>query len=315
MKNLKQVILSLIVLFTILFGSCKKEPLNPTLTQKEDIASMASKSSSDVFHCGEATVANLLAGQNINVGTVTVYNDVSYLYVTYNTTSNWFLNELHLYVGDLSGVPKTKTGNPIPGKFPYAASLASNAHEYTFKIPLSTLGDCFIVAAHAVVVQRNPDCSVMSTETAWGNGTRFVLQGNWGTYFNVCKAVCANDGDQNGCSMSQGYWFASPVSVWPSSGLKVGGFTYTKEEALAIWNTSNAGGIHDSKKGFLQVATIYLSGSTVAPTATVWADVANVETWLSKLDKLSAEYLPTGNSSVGSAAGRIGDWVDAHHCQ
>jgi len=61
----------------------------------------------------------LWAGQDINVGTVNVWNDGVELHVTYNTTGGWVLTETHLAVATtLDDIPQ-KNGNPIPGKFPY----------------------------------------------------------------------------------------------------------------------------------------------------------------------------------------------------
>ena len=116
-----------------------------------------------------------------------------------------------------------------------------------------------------------------------------------------------------GCSFSQGLYFASP-HPWPSPTVTVAGFVYTEAEGRAIWNTSNAGGLKDSKKAFLQVAAIKLSGASVSPAASVWADVAICQAWLSTLGKLSPANLPTGNAAVAAAAGNIGNWIDAHHC-
>lgn len=311
MKTLKHISMLLVVLTAIFLGSCKKDIISPTNNTYQSTAHR----DDNITFCGHGKVTELIAGQNINVGSVSVNNDMTNLYITYSTTGNWFINELHLYVGTISGLPKTKTGNPIPGQFPYSQSFSSNTQSYTFVIPLSNItNDCFIVAAHSSVSLHDVNGGIIKTETAWGNGTRITLTGNWGMYFDACKQVCTPPSEGEGCSMSQGYWFASPVSVWPSTGVTVAGYTYTKQEALDIWNTSNAGGIPDSKKGFLQVATIYLSGETVFHSATVWTDVATVEAWLSTLDKLSPSNLPTGNSNAGSAAGRIGDWVNAHHC-
>jgi len=118
-----------------------------------------------------------------------------------------------------------------------------------------------------------------------------------------------------GCSLSQGYWFAKPDVVWPSN-VTVGGKSYTRTEGLAIWNSSNKGGISAAKSGFLQVAAIKLSGSTVLPAATVWADVAIVEAYLATLPKLTAANVKTYNdSNVAAAAGRIGAWINANHCE
>lgn len=311
MKILKNISLLVVVLAALFLGSCKKDIIspsnqNPSTLHRED----------NITYCGHGIIKELVAGQFIHIGSVTLNNDMTNLYVTYTTIENWYINELHLYVGDLSGLPKTKTGNPIPGQFPYSESFSSNTQSYTFVIPLSDITkDCFIVAAHSSVSEKNSGGSVIRTETAWGNGTRITATGNWAMHFEACKQVCVPPSEGEGCSMSQGFWFASPVSVWPETGIKVAGYSYTKAEAIAIWNTSNAGGIPDSKKGFLQVATIYLSGATVYHAASVWTDVAIVEDWLSTLGKLSPTNLPTGNSVVGSAAGRIGDWVDENHCE
>ncbi len=120
--------------------------------------------------------------------------------------------------------------------------------------------------------------------------------------------------EENSCSLSQGYYFAKPNLVWAGT-VTIGGYTYTQAEGQAIWNTSNRGGIKDAKKGFLQVAAIKLSGSSVGPSASVWADVTIVENYLAGLGKLSPINLPTGNAAAKAAAGRIGEWIDNNHCE
>lgn len=133
--------------------------------------------------------------------------------------------------------------------------------------------------------------------------------------FNFPGFGCERLVVDEGCSMSQGFWFASKNAVWPVTGVTVGGKTYSKAEGLAIWNSSNKGGIAHAKQGFLQVSAIKLSG-TVLPAATVWADVTLVETWLATLPKLTPTNVKNySNSNVAAAAGRIGDWINAHHCE
>ncbi|WP_455376959.1 hypothetical protein [Petrachloros mirabilis] len=134
----------------------------------------------------------LYAGQTTNVGTVCVDNDLSNLTVTYTTANGWTLEETHLFVGMSSAdVPKTQTGNPKIGLFPYGAdSLAAGTTTSTITIPLGDFGaggtpcvsKTLTVAAHAVVVKVNSDGSIRR-ETAWGNGTRFTTKGSWATYF------------------------------------------------------------------------------------------------------------------------------------
>ena len=97
----------------------------------------------------------LLAGQTIPAGTVTTYNDDSNIYVHYSATAPWLLGEVHVAVADsLAGIPQTKRGNPIPGRFAYSASFAPGITEYIVAIPrVAALAAAhqIVVATHAVV--------------------------------------------------------------------------------------------------------------------------------------------------------------------
>lgn len=131
-------------------------------------------------------IADLIAGQNIDVGEVEVWNDGVNLHVTY-VTDGWVLTETHLAVAtSLDDIPQTGSGNPKVGKFPY-----SDPHgpvpEWTYHIALDTIdpdwevGDTLYIAAHAVV-----ECD--REETAWGYGEcdwggQFTDGGSWATYF------------------------------------------------------------------------------------------------------------------------------------
>jgi hypothetical protein len=118
---------------------------------------------------------------------------------------------------------------------------------------------------------------------------------------------------EQGYSYSQGYWFARPSTVWPGGSLFIGGKTYSQKEGKAIWDASNKKGLADSKAAFTQAAAILLSGDMVKPGASVWADVQIVQNYLSTLNKLTPTVLPTGNADAKAAAGRISDWITAHH--
>jgi hypothetical protein len=119
-------------------------------------------------------VRTLWAGQNIDVGTVSVWNNGTHINVTYKTINNWNLTETHLYVG---------TANPnslshSPGQFPYSHYIDPACDEDSYSIPLSMIdgyhlklnkkgnptgvweangtlgvdvGDQIYIAAHAVV--------------------------------------------------------------------------------------------------------------------------------------------------------------------
>jgi len=123
----------------------------------------------------------LMAGQNIGVGEVLVWNDGDNLYVQYVVDDPWEMTDSHLYVGktDPASFPST------PGQFPYSPDMEKSPSEgasyddgtMTYTIPLDEIyeyefvgegkgkglnatvdpgvvaEDLIYVAAHAVVQQ------------------------------------------------------------------------------------------------------------------------------------------------------------------
>lgn len=91
--------------------------------------------------CG-TTTWTLTAGQTIPAGTVTVANDATNIYVTYQIDTATYpsatFGNLHMWVGTtLDNLPKNKQGIPIPGQFPYTTD-ATGLTSYTFVIPFQT---------------------------------------------------------------------------------------------------------------------------------------------------------------------------------
>ena len=179
------MILAAILLSGAITVSCKKEVQQPKT---------AGHTLKDA--CIE-TVYTLWAGQNIDAGTLTVWNDQTTLYITYAITNpdpSLALEEVHLWAGtDIALCPQNKNGNPKIGQFPYFADAGSSKpegnpfltdpFEYSITVPLADLGvDCgsvIYIAAHGKA----------SVETMWSEGTRFVpAPGDWATYsaYTVC---------------------------------------------------------------------------------------------------------------------------------
>ena len=114
----------------------------------------------------------LLAGKNINVGTLTAEIVGTNLVVTYEVNAPWVLGETHLYEG--TEVP-TKSA---PGQFPYGPE---DAVDGVYTIPLAGFGAATLyIAAHAEVTNPTEE------ETAWAgwcNSQRIRPDKNWATYF------------------------------------------------------------------------------------------------------------------------------------
>jgi hypothetical protein len=135
-------------------------------------------------------VTDLVAGGGnpasaIDVGDVLVWNDAEQLFVRYLVTAqDWCLTETHSHVASSAdAIPQTKKGNPIPGKFAFAATLEC-VTSYTLVVPLTwEPGVQLFIATHASV--KNPTVVYIDgpwEETAWGAGFDFPGR-NWAMYF------------------------------------------------------------------------------------------------------------------------------------
>ena len=139
-----------------------------------------------------AMVVPLLAGKDINVGTLTVEIDFNGdLVVTYAITDpEWELLETHLYVGEN---PPEKSA---PGRFPYGPEDAVEEGKYVIDLEEGFTGTLYI-AAQAEVQKPIVDESgvpildgdgnpTYQEETAWAIGEESICIPpckNWAMYF------------------------------------------------------------------------------------------------------------------------------------
>jgi hypothetical protein len=138
-------------------------------------------------------VANL-AGQTINVGNITVWNDETNVYVYYHTTDAHRIKKTHLYVGSNSGIPVNNAGNPRIGQYPYTTSHGTaGVQDFTYVIPRSSLpAGCIVISAHSEVIGA-PGNSGFGQETGWGQGSQINDGGSWAMKFDYCQQDCTDD--------------------------------------------------------------------------------------------------------------------------
>jgi rhodanese-related sulfurtransferase len=134
-------------------------------------------------------VQDLYAGRNMLVGTVSVWNTPTDLFVRYTTAGDWELAETHLAVASsVDGIPQTKTGNPIPGKFANSSVNDPPVTQYTYTIPIANdwrYPNAYLkIAAYAAV--RTPDMEASDSEGSWASGEQFSGT-NWATYINYSR--------------------------------------------------------------------------------------------------------------------------------
>lgn len=162
--------------------------------------------------CGTPQTVTLFAGQHIDVGTVTVWNDTDNVYIKYETKDNWVITETHMATAlSLAGIPQTKTGNPKVGNFPYNDQHSPPVTEYTYVVNYKDAGyapgNILYIATHAVVKLLNENGEIIQEETAWGNGEGFPGK-NWAMYFTyeiqACVPIVIKPGDFR--TQTQGGW-------------------------------------------------------------------------------------------------------------
>ncbi len=323
MKNFKLVLLVLTAAFGLTFSACKKEALQPSVTSDGKVVSGG--------NCTGYQVALLPVEHTTNPVT---------------TIFTWTIT---------NPTPGNGSGNTIQD-LSHWNFIASDCLDRNWQDVLSASYFNGTEWINITNLDMKPDPSLTKGGCSLENvfkfdyGTkgrtptqyRMVLNGNWGTAdLNVlfksgtntgcCAATYPNAGigckiEEEDCSFSQGYWFANnamhPNGVHPWNGnVTIGGKTYTNAEGLAIWNSSNKGGIEDSKKAFTQLSAILLSGVDIAADASLTAAVNTIECWLSGQAKLTPDNLPTQPSgsiaicgNAKNAADVISTWINANHC-
>jgi hypothetical protein len=153
-----------------------------------------------VTPCGVTHTVDLWAGQTIDAGSVTIYNDEVNLYVTVYSEFGYQAGDeqLKLWVGgDLKNLPRSPAGNPINGQFPYKITTDGGT-TYTFTIPLDDLslvndcGDNIYVVLHADVLADDGNGGGPSAETAYGGDTGGDTGNSW-WYYTTFTIQCCDD--------------------------------------------------------------------------------------------------------------------------
>lgn len=193
-----------IVLFAVALTSCMDEDIVSVKDIDESEATISSTSSALDAKKPAKKVVDLLAGQHKKVGTVSVETkNNEKICVTYKLSpeavdKGWSLYETHLAIEVfISRLPTNRPGNPIPGQFAYGDDKLEGVESWSYCVPVDDVRSlrCPIenddkydrnkvhIAAHSVVKKAG------KSETAWGEGTRFVERGNWGMYFQYFPVV------------------------------------------------------------------------------------------------------------------------------
>lgn len=221
--------------------------------------------------CRDVQEVRLMAGQHYEAGKVYVVNNKEKLYVAYETTGEWKMKAIHLFVGACDKLPVNKQGNLVPGQFPYKVEFNGLQTFYYVEIPLDTLPEgCVCVVAHAEVV-KVVDGEIVQSETAFGEGGK--VGKNWFMKFEYCIAVCEDEPPVEVCYQDETAWAAgsryvaqgnwatytpyvanTPVNVFAGQNYLVGTVTFSEVVdgkvtiTLAALNGARLQGVAESVK-------------------------------------------------------------------
>jgi peptidoglycan/xylan/chitin deacetylase (PgdA/CDA1 family) len=122
-------------------GSTGKLPALETRPITAPTLSSLKASAPTIASCAAATVYPLTDG-NRTVGSVSVSNDASNIYVTYATpTQYWWIANTQLEVTNASAsVPRDASGNASPWDFNYSGEHTPPITSVTYTVPLTTAG-------------------------------------------------------------------------------------------------------------------------------------------------------------------------------
>ena len=268
-----------------------------------------------VAHASDYEIHSLMAGQNIKVGDVSVWNDADHLYVKYETTDGWYLIGSHVHFAtSLDGIPQI-IGNPIPGEFDYAMEHDPEVFKYTYEIALNALepGTVYI-ATHADVLLLDQKGKIIQEETAWGDGEDFSGD-NWATYFtyetdNVPPSISITN-PVNGSTITNSTPYITIEFSDDDSGVNPGSFSVqingadcissfdvtdtraTCQVATALDSGSNAisASINDNAGNTGTVASNFRIGSTAQPVRYIFSVNNNDWIFATPGDGTCVEYL------------------------
>jgi hypothetical protein len=239
---------------TLIAFSCSKTELNKPQSQALNAGTLSDNSVNGV--CGDPVTYTLIDGYNAAFGSLSISNDETNLFVTFNSSNSDFkFQKAELVIGTLAHVqaatdlvawPKIAQG-PNPPDF--SQTFKPELSSYTFTIPLANYQDCFYVSAFAKLVQRDPITKkVIAVSYVFIQSNTKSSKKCWSTYICYCKQDCpptcgplttytqGGYGNDQGNGAGTAYMIANFDGAFPT-GVTVGcasGFTMVMTNSGAI---------------------------------------------------------------------------------
>jgi hypothetical protein len=248
MKTIRYT-MALLAISVTAFLSCSKRDLTAPKS-----SSISARSGSNSVVCGTPKSFNLIDKYKVQLGTVSVSNDATNVYITINISDPDFKlvktaliigTQQHVTDGVTTGWPKLGPGPLNPD---YSQTFKPGVTTYTFTVPLSGLEDCFDFAIYGKLTKKVDGKNV--ADIIFLQSDPQLTTKCWQTYAEYCKQDCPPPPDcgqlttftQGGYGNDQGngagtsYMIAHFATAFPS-GVTIGcasGFTQKMTTAASI---------------------------------------------------------------------------------
>jgi len=252
MKTFRAGMALLAISLTAFFSCSKTELTNPQ--QSQNAYSYSNTETGDI--CGKPVSYCLVDCNHQQWGTLSVSNDETNLFVTFNITSaDYKISKADLVIGTLAHVtaatdivawPKLPQG-PNPPDF--EKLFKPEVSTYTFTIPLANYDDCFDINAFAKLIKRDAITNKpVAVSYIFLQSTTKTSKKAWSAYVEYCKQDCpppcgplttytqGGYGNDQGNGTGTQYMIANFAGAFPT-GVTIGcasGFTLTMTNAASV---------------------------------------------------------------------------------
>lgn len=130
----------------------------------------------------------ILSDAGALLGSLSVSNDQTHLYVSFSMQKGWSLSESNLYVGLLSDFPSHQNSEQKTDLFRHKIIHNDAVDNYTYSIPLTDLKalGCVAVSTYSVATFYDVDDKILIKKEGKCNGANLAGSGAFPTYIKYC---------------------------------------------------------------------------------------------------------------------------------
>jgi LruC domain-containing protein len=169
--------------------SCNEEQTEAELDESLEFLSEVIEPPTETT-CGSATTRNINTEAGINIGEVVLANDIDSLYITINTTDDWYFSEAYLFIGELRSVPVNDDLSLVLADFPIKTTHDPLVRSFQYSISLEDVDACNNIVLNLDAKKLNSGGTILEEASAWIEGSALDGVATNGFYYELCLSEC-----------------------------------------------------------------------------------------------------------------------------